>query len=250
MPEALDIITASGGVSVLAHPMKMDCDHRALIKQMKAHGLWGVEAYYSAASEEQTDYFRSLAKEFVLRPTCGSDFHGPGVGHGGAMGSAWRYSEELELTEQMLKDMSGVSPANPAGRLVRKARGFSRGVTEGRFQLMAEEIAAELPEEFFKGLNGGIVIAEREKLHKKSMPEKPLYVLGEYNYGGHEGRYITLYYGSFMRVHGSKSGEAFKEELRKVMLHEFRHHLETRAGEHGLEYEDAAYIASYTGEED
>jgi predicted metal-dependent phosphoesterase TrpH/predicted Zn-dependent protease with MMP-like domain len=250
MPEVMDIITAAGGVSVLAHPMKMDCDHRALIKEMKDRGLWGIEAYYSAATPEQTDFFRSLAKEFVLRPTCGSDFHGCGVGHGGEMGSAWRYSEELELTEQMLKDLAGISPAFPAGRLVRRAARRTRGVSEGRFQLLAEEITAELPEEFFKGLNGGVVIAEREKLHKKSLPERPLYVLGEYNYGGHEGRYITLYYGSFMRVHGAKSDAELKEELRKVILHEFRHHLETRAGEHTLEYEDAAYIADYMdGEE-
>lgn len=250
MPEVMDVIASAGGVSVLAHPMKMDCDHRALIKELKDNGLWGIEAYYSAATPEQTDYFRSLAREFVLRPTCGSDFHGPDLKHGGEIGSAWRYSEELELTERMLKDLAGISPASPAGRLIKRAPRFGRRLSEGRFQLLAEEITAELPEEFFKGLNGGVVIAEREKLHKKSLPERPLYVLGEYNYGGHEGRYITLYYGSFMRVHGEKSDAEIKEELRKVILHEFRHHLETRAGEHALEYEDAAYIADYMdGEE-
>ena len=40
-------------------------------------------------------------------------------------------------------------------------------------------------------------------------------------------------------------GKELEDELRRVILHEFRHHLEIRAGEHDLEYEDDLSIAEY-----
>lgn len=229
MPQVVDAIRASGGVAVLAHPMKMKVDHRRLIEAMKAEGLWGVEAYYGNFDEETTAYFSALAKEFALRPTCGSDFHGsnrPGV----TLGCSWRDTEELRVTEGLL-----------LSRFCRR-RG---GLTLNEFQRAADSITSELPEEFFKGLNGGVVIAERAKLHKKSLPERPLYILGEYRHGGPEGCYITLYYGSFLKTKGHLRGKELEDELRRVILHEFRHHLEIRAGEHDLEYEDDLSIAEY-----
>ena len=102
MPEVMEAIIDAGGLPVLAHPMKMDCDHRALVKDMTDHGLWGVEAYYSSATEEQTEFFRSLAREFGLHPTCGSDFHGPHRPEA-QLGCAWRDVEELRETEEILK---------------------------------------------------------------------------------------------------------------------------------------------------
>ena len=253
--EALAAIHASGGVSVLAHPMKMRCDHRGLISRMKALGLWGIEACYSSASPEQTEYFLGLAKEFGLRPTCGSDYHGPGRHGNLSMGCAWKPDFELEMTELLLKAKFGITEDSPIWKPRAEKRSRAsfvrpRGVSESEFELIADRLASELPEELFRGLNGGIVISEREKLHRASRPEQPLYVLGEYHYGGHEGRYITLYYGSFMRVHRYLRGKAFEEKVKKVLLHEFRHHLETMGGEHDLEYEDDLTIEGYLNSPD
>lgn len=244
MPEIMDIIIEAGGAAVLAHPVKMHCDHARLIEDMTDRGLWGIEAYYGNSSSEQAEYFASLGKRYGLRLTCGSDFHGFGNSHGSMMGSGWCDCEELEVTEWLLKERFGINEAHPAGRLVKDA--FRRGpFTEDEFQLIAERITAELPDDFYKGLNGGVVISDRVKLHKRSRPERPLYILGEYHHGGNEGHYITLYYGSFVKAHGQKRGSELENEIRKVILHEFRHHLETRGGEHDLEYEDEAAIAEY-----
>ena len=261
MPEVLEAIHLAGGVSVLAHPMNMRVDHRALIDSMKANGLWGVEAHYGSATEEQKEYFSSLAKEFGLHITCGSDFHGenrPGI----TLGCSWRDIPELNGSEEELiaRFMPGQAPAGritevrspaepPAPQTDAPAmpvRPRRRTLSFEEYSEIADRIASELPEDFFKGLTGGIVVSEIAKHHKKSLPRRPLYVLGEYHYGGNEGRYITLYYGSFRVVHGNLTGAAAEEEIRKVLLHEFRHHLETRAGQHDLEYEDDAYIEEYT----
>ena len=90
--ETLDAIRAAGGVAVHAHPMNMREDPYDLIKSMRGMGLWGVEAYYSRADEAKTAYFRDIARELGLRPTCGSDFHGlaAGMRHWAARGGTYR----------------------------------------------------------------------------------------------------------------------------------------------------------------
>ncbi len=245
----MEMIAEAGGVAVLAHPMKIKGDAEELVRELAELGLWGIEAYYSEATEEETKHFLRLAEKYGLHPTCGSDYHGP-KRHGIAeLGCAWRDVPELCETEALLKEMNGVTDQAPAGKLIQRRR-IRAFCSIDEFRVLADEVAEELPEEFFKGLNGGIAIIERAKLHEKSKAMRPLYVLGEYNYGGHAGRWINLYYGSFAKVHFMKRGEELKAELRRVLLHEFRHHLETRAGEHGLEYEDAAYIAEYVGDDE
>ena len=41
------------------------------------------------------------------------------------------------------------------------------------------------------------------------------------------------------------SDEELRVQIRKVLLHEFRHHLESLAGERDLELEDAAELTQY-----
>lgn len=110
--------------------------------------------------------------------------------------------------------------------------------------IMLDEIAEELPTEFYKKLNGGILLVPDEKLHPKNR-NSDLYILGEYHSNTNMGRYIIIYYGSFIRVHGDLEPKSFKEKLRKILLHEFTHHLESLAGERNLEVKDAQNIANY-----
>lgn len=112
------------------------------------------------------------------------------------------------------------------------------------FQDMIDEIAAGLPEVFFRDLSGGVFAREYAKNHPESLG-KELYVMGEYCVRHTLGRFIVIYYGSFMRVYGHLSKERLAKELRRVILHEFRHHLESLAGERDLEVEDAIEIAEY-----
>lgn len=107
-------------------------------------------------------------------------------------------------------------------------------------------LAAELPQAFYRHLNGGIVLLPQSKLHRESTDARPLYILGEYHHDPRGlGRYITIYYGSFCRVHGTLATDALTERLRDTLRHEFTHHMESLGGERGLELRDAAALQEY-----
>jgi hypothetical protein len=111
-------------------------------------------------------------------------------------------------------------------------------------QMMLDEIAEGFPQEFYEELNGGIELLPDIKRHNKGL-NNDLFILGEYHRGGSMGRYITIYYGSFMRVYGHLSYGQIKEKLSNTVKHEFRHHIESLAGERDLEILDSQYIADY-----
>lgn len=109
---------------------------------------------------------------------------------------------------------------------------------------MLNEIADEIPQEFFEQLNGGVVLSHEVKMHPADEAGN-LYTLGEYHRDNSMGRYIVLYYGSFMRAYGMLSAGEMRQCLKKVLLHEFTHHVESLAGERGLEIKDAREIEEY-----
>jgi predicted Zn-dependent protease with MMP-like domain len=111
-------------------------------------------------------------------------------------------------------------------------------------KIMLDEIADGFPDELYKDLNGGIILLPETKMNTISR-NNDLYILGEYHKGGNMGRYITIYYGSFAQVYGYLEKEALKQQLEHTLKHEFTHHLESLAGERGLEIKDAQYIADY-----
>ncbi|MCD7763821.1 MAG: metallopeptidase family protein [Lachnospiraceae bacterium] len=153
-------------------------------------------------------------------------------------------------------------------------------MTFDEFETAAYEIADTFPEDFYRELNGGIIVKERALLHPADL-HGDLFVLGEYHRDHYLGRFIVVYYGSFLRCYGpftspapqcvregsmpgqqnthmetekpreqragrtGMSDEAVRGKLRKVLLHEFRHHLESLAGERDLEIEDAINISRY-----
>ncbi len=76
--EAVEIISAAGGVSSLAHPARIDMPQSDLIKlieNMKACGLGGIEAVYTTHTVTETAYYKETAKTFSLEVTGGSDVH-------------------------------------------------------------------------------------------------------------------------------------------------------------------------------
>lgn len=107
-----------------------------------------------------------------------------------------------------------------------------------------DHIAEELPKEFFKGLNEGIVLLAQEKLHKESSLNNRLYIMGEYS-RSITGRNIKIYYGSFKSLYSNISRVELYERLKETLLHEFTHHLESLAGERGLEIKDARDMETY-----
>lgn len=109
---------------------------------------------------------------------------------------------------------------------------------------MLENVIDEVPQAFFKDLSGGVILVEHAKKHRESHPDVPLYILGEYH-RGQIGRQILLYYGSFKAAHGHLSPGRLQEKLKETLLHEFTHHLESLAGERGLEKKDATRLHRY-----
>ncbi len=114
-------------------------------------------------------------------------------------------------------------------------------------QAILEELVAELPPALFSGLNGGVSLTEAAPLHEQSLPGRPLHVLGAYHHDA-LGRYILLHYGSLRRCFGHLPYEAYAAELRRVLRHELRHHVESLAGERGLIDFDREQIAAYLTE--
>ena len=117
-------------------------------------------------------------------------------------------------------------------------------VSIDRAQELLDEIAEELPTEFFDGLNGGIILSNEAKVHSESVDDD-LFILGEYEWDHFLGSIIILYYGSFKEVFGNMSETKIKKELRKTLLHEFTHHLEARGGVNELERKDRRYLNEY-----
>lgn len=92
-----------------------------------------------------------------------------------------------------------------------------------------DELIDALPEEIFKDLNGGINLIEDE-----CKSEDGRYTLGAYFVNG-MGRYIEIYYGSFIGLYGETDTELFRKRLKKTLHHELTHHVESMAGDRSLE---------------
>ena len=105
-----------------------------------------------------------------------------------------------------------------------------------------DELADSLPKEFFTELNGGILLS-KEVCRREDVPGN-LMTMGVYR-RDYMGRSIEIYYGSFKAVYGHASRQTVLDELKATLLHEFTHHLESLAGEKGLEIKDAEELAAY-----
>ena len=108
---------------------------------------------------------------------------------------------------------------------------------------MLDEIAAELPGEIFRDLNGGVSLLAETKRSDRD-PSGGLYTLGEYR-RDQMGRYIVIYYGSLCAAYGNSSPKKMRKHLRDVLTHELTHHLESLAGDRSLEKQDAEDIYDY-----
>ena len=78
--DAIQAIHTAGGISVLAHPIAVRCNEEWLQAEQLAPlvdaGLDGLEILHPSMDKEARQYFRSLAKQFELVETGGSDDHG------------------------------------------------------------------------------------------------------------------------------------------------------------------------------
>lgn len=98
--DACEVIYDAGGIPVFAHPIDVEISE-SLAKELINYGLRGIEAYHRKHSPAVVEYYSSLAEEYGLIITGGSDFHAPSVNHGTIiMGKnfvpGWVYDELLK----------------------------------------------------------------------------------------------------------------------------------------------------------
>jgi 3',5'-nucleoside bisphosphate phosphatase len=73
--DAIALVRAAGGVTVLAHPYYID-DLEHVLDRLVTAGLAGMEVDYGSYTPEERDVLRDLATRRGLIATGGSDFHG------------------------------------------------------------------------------------------------------------------------------------------------------------------------------
>lgn len=103
--EAINLIKNSGGIPVLAHLMlykKLDAAQKeVLVHELKEYGLVGIETYYNTYTPVEQEYVSSLAKQWGLLKTGGTDFHGknkPNI-------SLFKGQGEMEVPESILPEL-------------------------------------------------------------------------------------------------------------------------------------------------
>jgi predicted metal-dependent phosphoesterase TrpH len=78
--QAIEMIRAAGGLSVLAHPFLLGIETTAdlenLVVALKDIGLEGIEVYYPEHPPRETAIYSALAERHGLLKTGGTDFHG------------------------------------------------------------------------------------------------------------------------------------------------------------------------------
>ena len=73
--EAVALIIKARGLAVLAHPFTVN-EPEAMIIELKAAGLTGIEAYYNDYTAEDISRLVAIAEKHNLIATGGSDYHG------------------------------------------------------------------------------------------------------------------------------------------------------------------------------
>jgi protein-tyrosine-phosphatase len=102
-------------------------------------------------------------------------------------------------------------------------------ITYDEAGVILDDLIEELPDGIYDKLNGGVNLIEDSK--KDDMGD---YIMGLYHADG-MGRYIEIFYGSFLDLYGDLDQDAFTDELRKTLHHELTHHVESLAGDRTLE---------------
>ena len=114
------------------------------------------------------------------------------------------------------------------------------------YRRIVSELLDELPEEFFQGLSGGVIVSEAIVIPDYAKGND-LYTMGQYQISSGI-RQITLFKGSFDQAYPQADATEAKELLRGILRHEFRHHLESLGHIHNsgsLEAEDERAKQAY-----
>lgn len=118
------------------------------------------------------------------------------------------------------------------------------------YRTIISELMDELPEEFYKGLSGGVIVSEAMVIPDYAR-NNDLYTMGHYQVSSGI-RQIVMFKGSFDLAYPQADATEARGILRGILRHEFRHHLESMGricNSSSLEAQDErekeAYLARY-----
>lgn len=109
--QAVELILASDGIPVLAHPILYRLSSRKLdelVCDLRESGLIGIEAIYSTYAPSEERDIRRLAKKYNLLLSGGSDFHGknkPNIDLGTGTGKLYVPDEILDAIKGARKNI-------------------------------------------------------------------------------------------------------------------------------------------------
>lgn len=104
MDMAFDALRKCGAKAVFAHPLQYRFSHGELLELtalLKEKGIVGMECIYSVYSPEESAYLKTIAADFGLCVTGGSDFHGAGKPHISIGSGCGDMKVEYELLEKL-----------------------------------------------------------------------------------------------------------------------------------------------------
>ncbi len=119
-------------------------------------------------------------------------------------------------------------------------------ISTEEYRRIVSELMDELPEAFFHGLSGGVIVSEALVIPDYARGDD-LYTLGQYQVSSGI-RQIIMFKGSFDRVYPQADASEARRLLRGILRHEFRHHLESMGGiknSSSLEAEDERQKQAY-----
>jgi predicted metal-dependent phosphoesterase TrpH len=98
--EAMELISASGGLSFIAHPGN-SLDENVIMELIK-QGIDGLEVVHPSHSPERVAYYRAIAREYFLLTSGGSDFHGGRRNDAEALGKYTITDDDIEMMRHRL----------------------------------------------------------------------------------------------------------------------------------------------------
>lgn len=114
--DATRLIDSANGLPVIAHPLTLPglTTLREWLPELCTAGMVGLETYYGPYTAENEAELRTLANEYHLIPTGGSDFHGPNI-HPTPLGGRFVPYETVEQLKAAAAERLGRTP--PAFKL-------------------------------------------------------------------------------------------------------------------------------------
>ncbi len=109
--DAVRLIASANGLPVMAHPITLPGleELRKWLPGLRDSGLVGLEVYYGPYTPEQVQELLTIANEYQLIPTGGSDYHGPGI-HPTPLGGRYVPYESVERLKAMAAQHHGKTP--------------------------------------------------------------------------------------------------------------------------------------------